>query len=34
MNQDELKAVFNKQTSGYEEQQRKLAPVHDGLTFI
>lgn len=33
MNQDELKAVFNKQASGYEGQQRKLAPVHDGLYF-
>lgn len=33
MNQDELKAVFDKQASGYEEQQMKLAPVHDGLYF-
>lgn len=33
MNQDELKAVFNKQASAYEEQQKKLAPVHDGLYF-
>lgn len=33
MNQDELKAVFDKQASGYEEQQKKLAPVHDGLYF-
>ncbi|MGO2243321.1 MAG: class I SAM-dependent methyltransferase [Halomonas sp.] len=33
MNQDELKAAFDKQASGYEEQQKKLAPVHDGLYF-
>lgn len=33
MNQHELKAVFDKQASGYEEQQKKLAPVHDGLYF-
>ena len=33
MNQDELKSVFDKQASGYEEQQKKLAPVHDGLYF-
>ncbi len=33
MNQDELKAVFDKQATGYEEQQKKLAPIHDGLYF-
>lgn len=33
MNQDELKAVFDKQAAGYERQQEKLAPVHDGLYF-
>ncbi|NMG72582.1 class I SAM-dependent methyltransferase [Parazoarcus communis] len=33
MNQEELKAVFDKQADGYEEQQRKLAPIHDGLYF-
>lgn len=33
MNQDELKAVFDKQATGYEQQQKKLAPVHDGLYF-
>ena len=33
MNQDELKAVFDKQASGYEQQQKKLAPVHEGLYF-
>jgi tRNA (cmo5U34)-methyltransferase len=33
MNQDELKTVFDKQATGYEEQQKKLAPVHDGLYF-
>lgn len=33
MNQDELKAVFEKQATGYEEQQKKLAPVHEGLYF-
>ncbi|KAB2925320.1 MAG: class I SAM-dependent methyltransferase [Dechloromonas sp.] len=33
MNQEELKAVFDKQAYGYEEQQKKLAPVHEGLYF-
>lgn len=33
MNQDELKAVFDKQASGYEQQQKKFAPVHEGLHF-
>ena len=33
MNQDELKAVFDKQASGYEELQKKMAPVHEGLYF-
>lgn len=33
MNQDELKALFDQQASGYEQQQRKLAPVHEGLYF-
>ncbi|WP_124551749.1 class I SAM-dependent methyltransferase [Methylophilus methylotrophus] len=33
MNQEELKAVFDKQASGYEQQQKKLAPVHEGLYF-
>lgn len=33
MNQEELKSVFDKQASGYEEQQKKLAPVHEGLYF-
>lgn len=33
MNKEELKAVFDRQASAYEEQQRKLAPVHEGLYF-
>lgn len=33
MNQEELKAVFDKQAFGYEEQQKKLAPIHEGLYF-
>ncbi len=33
MNQEELKAVFDRQASAYEEQQKKLAPVHEGLYF-
>lgn len=33
MNKEELKAVFDKQASGYEEQQKKLGPVHNGLYF-
>lgn len=33
MNQEELKAVFDKQASGYEEQQKRLAPVHEGIYF-
>lgn len=33
MNQDELKAVFDQQAPSYEQQQKKLAPVHEGLYF-
>lgn len=33
MNQDELKAVFDRQALTYEEQQKRLAPVHEGLYF-
>jgi len=33
MNQQELKALFDKQASVYEVQQRKLAPIHKGLYF-
>lgn len=33
MNQEELKAVFDKQASSYEQQQKKLAAVHEGLYF-
>lgn len=33
MNKDELKAIFDRQASGYELQQQKLAPVHEGLHF-
>lgn len=33
MNQEELRIIFDKQASGYEEQQKKLGPVHDGLYF-
>lgn len=33
MNQEELNAVFDKQASVYEEQQKKLGPVHEGLYF-
>jgi Methylase involved in ubiquinone/menaquinone biosynthesis len=33
VNQDELKVVFDKQASGYEQQQKKIAPVHEGLYF-
>lgn len=33
MNPEELVAVFDKQASGYEEQQKKLALVHEGLYF-
>ncbi|KJY81857.1 SAM-dependent methyltransferase [Vibrio galatheae] len=33
MNQEELKAVFDNQASGYEAQQQKLAPIHQGLYF-
>ncbi|MGP5323530.1 class I SAM-dependent methyltransferase [Vreelandella titanicae] len=33
MNQDELKAIFDQQASGYEQRQKKLAPVHEGLHF-
>lgn len=33
MNRDELKTVFDRQAFAYEEQQKKLAPVHEGLYF-
>ncbi len=33
MNQEGLNTVFDKQAAGYEAQQQKLAPVHDGLYF-
>ena len=33
MNQEELKAIFDKQASNNEEQQKRLAPVHEGLYF-
>jgi len=33
MNQAEIKAIFDKQASSYEEQQKKLAVIHEGLYF-
>jgi tRNA (cmo5U34)-methyltransferase len=33
MNQNELKAVFDKQANGYEEQQKTFAPIYEGLYF-
>ena len=33
MNQEELKSLFDKQASVYEERQRNLAPIHEGLYF-
>lgn len=33
MDQEGLRAIFDRQASGYEEQQRKLSPVHEGLYF-
>lgn len=33
MNKEELKTVFDLQAAGYEAQQKKLAPVHEGLYF-
>jgi hypothetical protein len=34
MNQEGLNIVFDKQAAGYEAQQQKLSPVHDGLYFL
>ena len=34
MNQDEVKAVFDQQAAGYDEQWRKTAPIRDGLLFL
>lgn len=34
MNNDELKAVFDQQASGYEKQQEKLSPIRNGLHFL
>lgn len=33
MDQHELEAAFDRQASGYERQQQRMAPVHDGLYF-
>lgn len=34
MNKDEIKAVFDQQAAGYDEQWRKTAPIRDGLLFL
>ncbi len=34
MDKDKLKTVFDLQASGYENQQKKLAPIRDGLHFL
>jgi tRNA (cmo5U34)-methyltransferase len=34
VNNDELKAVFDQQASGYDKQWSKMAPINDGLHFL
>lgn len=34
MNNDELKAVFDQQASGYDMQWVKMAPIYNGLYFL
>jgi len=34
VNNDELKAVFDQQASGYDQQWARMAPISDGLHFL
>lgn len=34
MRQEELRATFDRQASGYDEQSAKMAPIRDGLHFL
>lgn len=34
MRSEELKAVFDQQASGYDQQWAKTAPIRDGLHFL
>jgi tRNA (cmo5U34)-methyltransferase len=34
MLQEELKAVFDRQAAGYDQQWQRMAPVRDGLNFL
>ncbi len=34
MRSDELKAVFDQQASGYDQQWAKMAPIRDGLYYL
>ena len=34
MREDELKAAFDRQAAGYDEQWEKMAPIRDGLVGI
>lgn len=34
MNNDELKAVFNQQAPGYDQQWTRMAPISNGLYFL
>ena len=34
MNNDELKAVFDQQASGYDKQWIRMAPIYNGLYFL
>lgn len=34
MNNDELKAVFDQQASGYDKQWARMAPINNGLYFL
>jgi tRNA (cmo5U34)-methyltransferase len=34
MNNDQLKAIFDQQASGYDTRLTKMAPIHNGLYFL
>ncbi len=34
MNQDEVKAIFDQQAAGYDQQWEKMAPIRNGLYFL
>jgi tRNA (cmo5U34)-methyltransferase len=34
MREDELRAIFDRQAAGYDEQWEKMAPIRDGLFLL